>query len=76
MRREGNTITYAYRKDNGGWKDVYRFDVSSDVYGETVYVGLTSTSYIGTEYSRTPTYDWRFRNVRLRTLKGTAISFR
>jgi hypothetical protein len=76
MRREGNTITYAYRKDNGGWKDVYRFDVSPDVYGETVYVGLTSTSYIGVEYSRTPTYDWHFTNVRLRTLKGTAISFR
>ena len=63
MRREGNTITYAYKKDNGSWKTVYRFDVSPDVYGETVYVGLTSTSYIGVEYSRTPTYDWKFSNV-------------
>ena len=76
MRREGNTITYAYRKDNGGWKDVYRFDVSSDVYGETVYVGLTSTSYIGTEYSRTPTYDWRFTNANIRSILGSVLTVR
>ena len=76
MRREGNTITYAYRKDNGGWKTVYRFAVSPDVYGETVYVGLTSTSYIGAEYSRTPTYDWRFSNVRMRPITGKLLIVR
>ncbi len=77
LRREGNTITYAYRKDNGGvWKDVYSFEVSPDVYGKTVYVGLTSTSYIGAEYSRTPTYDWRFSHVRVGPIPGTALIFR
>ena len=76
MRREGNTITYAYRKNNAGWKTVYSFDVSPDVYGETVYVGLTSTSYIGAEYSRTPTYDWRFSNVRVRPITGTTFTIR
>ncbi len=76
MRREGNTITYAYRKDNGVWKDVYSFDVSSDVYGETVYVGLTSTSYIGFEYSRTPTYDWRFSHVRVGPIPSIKLFFR
>lgn len=76
MRREGNTITYAYRKDNGGWKAVYSFDVSSDVYGETVYVGLTSTSYVGYEYSRMPTYDWRFSNVRVRPISSTVFTLR
>ena len=76
MRREGNTITYAYRKDNGGWKTVYRFDVSPDVYGETVYVGLTSTSYIGAEYSRTPTYDWRFSNANIRSILGSVLTVR
>ena len=73
MRREGNTITYAYRKDNGSWKTVYSFDVSPDVYGETVYVGLTSTSYIGAEYSRTPTYDWKFSNVNIHPSMGMLI---
>ena len=77
MRREGNTITYSYRKVNGsGWKIVYRFDVSPDVYGETVYVVLTSTSYIGFDYSRTPTYDWRFSNLVLRPTMGTAVLIR
>ena len=77
IRRDGNTITYSYRKVNGGgWKDVYRFDVSPAVYGETVYVGLASTSYIGVEYSRTPTYDWRFSNVRIRNPRGAVVSVR
>ena len=77
MRREGNTITYSYKKDNGGgWKTVYSFDVSPDVYGETVYVGLTSTSYVGYDYSRTPTYDWRFSNVRVRPISGTVFTLR
>ena len=76
MRREGNTITYAYRKDNGVWKTVYSFDVSPDVYGETVYVGLTSTSYIGAEYSRTPTYDWRFTNANIRSILGSVLTVR
>ena len=74
MRREGNTITYSYWKANGGgWKTVYSFDVSPDVYGETVYVGLTSTSYVGYDYSRTPTYDWRFSKVRIRNPEGMII---
>ena len=76
MRREGNTITYAYRKDNGVWKTVYSFNVSTEVYCETVYVGLTSTSYIGAEYSRTPTYDWRFSNVRVGPIPSTVLIFR
>ena len=77
LRREGNTITYAYRKDNGGvWKDVYSFDVSPDVYGETVYVGLTSTAYIGYEYSRTPTYDWRFSHARVGPIPSIKLFFR
>ena len=76
MRREGNTITYAYRKDNGGWKVVYSFDVSPDVYGETVYVGLTSTSYIGADYSRKPTYDWRFSKVRVGPIPGMPLIVR
>jgi hypothetical protein len=77
MRREGNTITYSYKKDNGGgWKTVYSFDVSPDVYGETVYVGLTSTSYVGYDYSRTPTYDWRFSNARVRPISGTVFTLR
>lgn len=74
MRRAGNTITYSYWKANGGgWKTVYSFDVSPDVYGETVYVGLTSTSYVGYDYSRTPTYDWRFSKVRIRNPEGMSI---
>lgn len=77
MCREGNTITYSYRKDNGGgWKTVYSFGLSPDVYGETVYVGLTSTSYIGAEYSRTPTYDWRFTNAKVRPISGTVFTIR
>ncbi|MBR3222016.1 MAG: hypothetical protein IKF72_07240 [Kiritimatiellae bacterium] len=76
IRRHNDEITYSYRKDNGSWKDVYRFKVSPDVYGETVYVGLTSTSYVGYEYSRTPTYDWRFLGVKIRAPQGFPIIFR
>ncbi|MBQ3288531.1 MAG: hypothetical protein IJH50_03900 [Kiritimatiellae bacterium] len=76
IRRTGNVINYSYRKDNGSWKDVYRFEVSPDVYGDTVYVGLTSTSYIGYDYSRTPTYDWRFSGVKIRAPQGFAIFVR
>ena len=76
MRREGNVISYSYKKTGGSWKVVYAFEVSPDVYGETVYVGLTSTSYIGFEYSRTPTYDWKFSNVSARPLSATVITVR
>ena len=76
IRREGNEISYSYRKDNGSWKVVYRFEVSPDVYGDTVYVGLTSTSYIGYDYSRTPTYDWKFSNVCVRPISGTVFTVR
>ena len=69
-------ITYSYKKENDGWKVVYRFEVSPDVYGETVYVGPTSTSYIGYDYSRTPTYDWRFSNVQVRPISGSVLSVR
>ena len=76
IRRDGNVITYSYKKDNGGWKVVYRFEVSPDVYGETVFVGPASTSYIGSDYSRTPTYDWRFSNVQVRPISGFVFSVR
>ncbi len=76
MRREGNVISYSYKKDRDSWKVVYVFEVSPDVYGETVYVGLTSTSYIGYEYSRTPTYDWRFSHASVRPISATVITVR
>ena len=76
IRRAGNAITYSYRKDGGEWKDVYRFEVSGDAYGDTVYVGLASTSYIGYDYSRIPTYDWCFSSVKLRSPKGLELVFR
>ena len=40
----------------------------------TPFDGLTSTSYIGAEYSRTPTYDWKFSNVNIHASKGLAIT--
>ena len=76
MRRKGNVITYSYRKDGGSWKTVYAFEVSPDVYGDTVYVGLASTSYIGAGYSRTPTYDWKFSDVNIHETKGVSIIIR
>ena len=76
IQREGNVISYSYRKDGGSWKTVYSFDVSPDVYGDTVYVGLTSTSYIGYDYSCTPTYNWKFSNVRVGPIPGTVFMFR
>ena len=76
MRRKGNVITYSYRKDGDSWKTVYAFEVSPDVYGDTVYVGLASTSYIGAGYSRTPTYDWKFSDVNIHETKGVSIIIR
>ncbi len=76
IRRTGSVITCSYRQDSGGpWTDAYRLDDTAGAYGDTVYVGL-ATSSASTAAGMIPGYDWRFSNIRIRTPKGSVLSLR
>ena len=75
--RVGNVFTAQYKiSQSDEWSLEYEYEDTNDEYGETTYVGLSAWGEGDGTYTTVPCYLWRFTNVRLRTLKGTAISIR
>lgn len=75
--RVGNVFTAQYKiSQSDEWSLEYEYEDTNGEYGETTYVGLSAWGEGDGTYTTVPCYLWRFTNVRLRTLKGTAISIR
>ena len=80
LRREGEVFTFSYRGQNTNgtttdWTDYYSVTNNAGAYGETVYVGLTSSGS-GAAVAQVPFYNWNFSKVRLYTPRSTRIIIR